>query len=131
MIFPFLRAVRKHVRNQAVSDVVGKGAKNITVFQPAPGREGEALQTDHSVTAPISEPMVARDHGANFVTGGVSPRGLFESTSRRDDKLIGGERQFGAHAATCLWRRVVEKTGAALTFGSERLLGGKNFDNFP
>src|SRR6266550_7194157 len=131
MIFPFLCAVRKHVRNQAVPDVVGKGAKNITGFQPSSGRESEALQTDHSVTAPISEPMVACDYGTNFVTGGVSTRGLFESASRRDDKLIGGKRQLSAHAATCLWRRVVEKSGATLTFGTKRLVRTKDFDDFP
>ena len=52
--------------------------------------------------------MIAGDNGAHFIASGMGARGFFESTGRRNDKLIGSENEFRQKILTRLWNRVMK-----------------------
>src|SRR4030095_12158635 len=54
LLLPF----RKHIRYQAVANVVAKRSQNVARFCVTSCNERQAFKTDHRVTAPIGEPVV-------------------------------------------------------------------------
>ena len=84
----------KQVGDQAVAEVVRERAQDVAAFVDAPGGQREPLQADHRVAAPVGEPVVAGNHGAGFVAGGMCARFVFDAPGRRDHKLIRGEHEF-------------------------------------
>ena len=90
-------AFREHVGNQAVANVVGERAQNIAGFDVAAGRQRQPFQTDHRVAAPIGEPVISGNDGANFVAGGAAraphplrPAGVNDKLVGRPDQLAAG-----------------------------------------
>ncbi len=81
--------------NQAVADVMRKGAQNPPRLLFPPGREGQPLERDHRVAAPIGKPMVAGDDGADLIALGARPRDIRDAADRRDDKGVGRQDKFG------------------------------------
>ena len=61
-------------------------------------RERQALETDHRVAAPIGEPMIAGDDGADFIARGMRARRFLRAAGGRDDELVGREDQLRADA---------------------------------
>ena len=45
----------------------------------APGDQSKSLEADHGVAAPIGEPVVAGDHGADFVARGFGAGSVFQA----------------------------------------------------
>ena len=117
VIKPFLLAVGKHVRDQAVADVMRERAQDVARFEAAAGRERQAFETDHRVAAPIGEPMIAGDDGAHFIAGGVRARRFLGAAGGRDDKLVRRENQFRRDAFARLGSRLLEQTRAPFALG--------------
>src|SRR4029450_12552131 len=63
VIEAFARAVGKHVRDEAVADVMAERAENVPGFAISARRERQSLEADHGVAAPIGEPVITRDYG--------------------------------------------------------------------
>ena len=84
VVFSLFRNIRKHVRDQSVPNVIGKCAQDVTCLQPSASRQGQPLEADHGIAAPVGEPMVSGDDGTNLITGGMSASGFFEATSGGD-----------------------------------------------
>src|SRR6266581_9468496 len=59
VIKAFIAAFGKHVWNQSVTNVMRERAQNPAGFIVAAGGQGQTFEADHSVAAPISEPVVA------------------------------------------------------------------------
>jgi len=85
----------KHVGDESVADVMGKGSKNPAGFGEAAGGEGQAFEADHGVASPIGEPVIAGDDGSDFVARSASPGRVSDAPGWSNDELIGGEDQFG------------------------------------
>ena len=124
VIEAFLLALREHVRDQAVADVVGEGSQDVAGFGLAAGRERQPLEADHRVAAPVGEPVIAGDDRADFVAGGVGARRFLGPSGRRDDELIGGQHELGRRLP-CARRRVSlrDQPLPALALGGERFVG--------
>ena len=73
---------------------MGEGAQDPAGFLMPPGGQGQALEADHGVAAPVGEPVVAGDHGERLIAGGMGARGILAASRRRDQKLVGGKHQF-------------------------------------
>ena len=43
--------------------------------------------------APIGEPMITGDHGADFIAGGMRAGGIIHAARRNDDELVGRQHQ--------------------------------------
>ena len=126
VIKPFLLAIGKHVRDQSVADVMREGAQDVSGLEPTAGHEREAFQTDHGVAAPIGEPMITGDDGADFVAGGVGARRFLESAGRRDDKLVAAKTNSAAtpsraSASRSASRRARRSRSEARHFAASRL----------
>ena len=64
-------AVGEEVGDQAVADVVGERAEDVAGLVVPAGREGQPFEADHRVAAPVGEPVVAGDDGADLLARGV------------------------------------------------------------
>ena len=53
----------------------------------------QPFKTDHGVAAPVGEPVIAGDDGANVFAGGLCKDALFRTAAGQDDELIGGQHQ--------------------------------------
>src|SRR5258708_14230082 len=131
VIHPFLRTVGKHVWNKTVADIGGERAQDVTGFEKAPGDKRQTFETDHRVTSPIGEPVIAGNDRADFVAGGMSARRLLKPARRRDDELVSRKNQFRWKTLAHLRDRVVEKAGAPLTLSRENVFGTQDADNVP
>ena len=65
-------AFGKQVGDQPVADVVGERAEDVAGLGVPAGGQRQAFEADHGVAAPVGEPVIAGDHGADFVAGGVA-----------------------------------------------------------
>ena len=84
------------------------------------------FQADHGVAAPIGEPVVAGDHGANLVALGVRPRRIRHAADRRNQELVGGQHQLGAEAVASFAERPANAScGGAGQLGFERRIGSQ------
>ncbi len=90
-------ALREHVGDEAVAHVVGERAEDPLRLLVSSGDQGEALQRDHRVAAPIREPVVPGDHGAHVVADGAGARDVLDAARGRDDELVGGDREVRRH----------------------------------
>ena len=88
------------------------------------GDERQPFEADHRVAAPVGEPVVAGDDGADLIARGMRARGIFGASDRRDQKLIGGQHQLGSRRLLRARRGRVRKQSAAppLLLAVERLL---------
>src|SRR5215217_6648169 len=91
MVHAFLCALRKHVWNQTITDVMSECAQDVTRLNDPAGGQCKSLKTDHRVTSPVSEPVISGDYGANFIAGSMRARCFLKPAGGRDDKLIGCE----------------------------------------
>ena len=114
MIEPLLAAFGKQVGNQAVADIMRERAEDPPGFIGAAGGQREAFQADHGVAAPVGEPVVARDDAADLVALRPGARRVLDAAGRRDEEMIGRERQFGAGAFPRLGRRGRQQQAAAV-----------------
>src|SRR5205823_1153261 len=109
----------KHVWNQTVANVVRESAKDPAGFIVAAGGQGQTFQADHSVAAPISEPVVPCDDGAHLVAGRTRAGSIGDASGGSDDELVSGEHQFRCRTALRGWVRQRNETFAALVFPIE------------
>src|SRR5262245_36156034 len=84
----FVSAVGEEIGDESVADIMSEGAKDVTGLVVPAGGQGQALQRDHRVAAPVREPVVAGDNSADFVAAGPGPGGVLVATRRRDDELV-------------------------------------------
>src|SRR5271157_3055587 len=84
-------AFGEQVGNEPVADVVGESAKNVPGLGGTAGGQGQALEADHGVAAPVGEPVIAGDHGADLLADGMRAGGILDSTRGNDQELIGGQ----------------------------------------
>jgi hypothetical protein len=80
--------------------VLSERAEDRSRLTETPCREGESLEADHRVPAPVGEPVVAGDHGSHLVANGPCTRGVGDATGRRDDELVGREDELRPHTLT-------------------------------
>ena len=97
---------------------------------PASG-ERQPFQADHGVAAPIGEPVVAGDHGANLVTLGTGARRVRHAADRRDQELVRGQDHLRAKAVAGWRRGPREHDPAALQLGFNRGLGIQRLQDLP
>src|ERR1043166_8720725 len=83
-------AFGKQIRDQAIANVMGEGAKNVARFSMPPGHQRESFEADHGVAAPVGEPVVAGDDRADLVASGARAGLLGAVAWRGGDKLTGG-----------------------------------------
>ena len=93
VVQPFALAFREHVRDQAVPHVQRERPQDVVRLGVAAGDEGQALEADHRVAAPVGEPRVAGDHRARLGADGVGLRVVDGARRRPHDELIRGQRQ--------------------------------------
>ena len=97
-----LLALGEEVGDEAVADVVGEGAEDVAGLAVPAGAEGQPLQADHGVAAPVGEPVVAGDDGAHLVAGRAGAGRLLDAAGRRDDELVGRQHQLAGQAGARL-----------------------------
>src|SRR5204863_9991127 len=131
VIKPSLRAIREHVGDQSVTDVVREGSQDVSCLEGTASNERKTFEADHGVASPISEPMVSRDDGADFIAGGVRTRRFFKSAARGDDKLIRRKNQLCCNSVARFRNRFLQETRASLAFQSKRGFRREDFDNVP
>ena len=100
-----LLALGEHVGDQAVADVVGEGAEDVAGLRGAAGGQGQPFEADHRVAAPVGEPVVAGDDGADLLAGGVGAGGVLDAAGGRDQELVGGQHELGVELAASPRRR--------------------------
>src|SRR3954464_11980404 len=86
-----LLALREHVRDESIANVMGEGAKDPARLPIPAGRECQAFETDHRVAAPVGEPVITGDHASDLVAGGACAGGVLDAADRLDQKLGGGK----------------------------------------
>src|SRR5271166_1347090 len=84
-------AFREQVGNEPVADVVGEGAEDVPGLGGPASGQGQALEADHGVAAPVGEPVIAGDHGADFLAGGMRAGGILDSTRGYNQELVRGQ----------------------------------------
>ncbi len=122
VIEPFVLAFGKHIRNQPALHVLCEGAQNPCGFLIAFRRQRQAFQADHRVAAPIGEPVIARDHAAQFVAGRARARRIFDATRGHDDELIRRQNEFSRDARLYARIRRAQKPPAPLCLRAKRRL---------
>ena len=75
-------------------NVLPKTAKDKFRLAIAPSGKREALERDHRIAAPIGEPVVAGDDGANFLTDGLCANCICDATHRHYQELVCREDEF-------------------------------------
>ena len=113
-------AFREHVGDQAVPHVVGEGAEDVARLLVAARQEGQALEVDHRVAAPVGEPVIAGDDRARLVPGGADQGRVGHAPGRRHHELVGGQDELGGRtragrgwaAASSRWRRTCSARSA-------------------
>src|SRR5215475_13224094 len=90
MIEALLFALGEQIGNESIAHIVGERAENIAGFIVAARSEGQALQADHGIATPISEPVVPGNHRAYLVTGGTRPYGVPDAPGRSNYELVCG-----------------------------------------
>ena len=85
---------------------MGEGPQDVAGFDVPAGDQGQAFQADHGVAAPVGEPMIAGDDGADFVAGGLHAGGVLDAARRRDDELVGGQHQLARQRGMARPRRL-------------------------
>src|SRR6476660_9270191 len=93
VVQPLILSFRKHVWDQAILNVVGKCAQDVSSFDLTARNQGQPFQTDHCVSSPIGEPVVARDHSANLIAGRLCSGFVSDTCTRCDDELVCGKDQ--------------------------------------
>src|SRR5205823_8532300 len=83
-----LLALRKQVRDQTFVDVMRERPQNVSCLDVAARSQGQSLEADHGVAAPICKPMIAGNHGANVVSGSMRSRSVGNAEIGRDDELV-------------------------------------------
>src|SRR5580765_8486097 len=101
MVQALIFSLRKKIWDQALADVIGESSQDPSRLGKSPGRERQALETDHGVASPVGEPMVACDHSANLVTRGVRPGGVLNSARWSNNELIGGKHEIRGWSSLC------------------------------
>ena len=114
VIEPFAAPVGEHVGDQSIANVVREGAKDQRRLAFATGRQRQPLETDHRVTSPVGEPVVAGDDRANFVAECLGTGRIGDAAGRRDDELIGGENQLDTHRVLHVFVRGVGQPATTL-----------------
>ena len=117
VIEPLLGAFRKHVRDEAVANVVAERAQDVAGLALASRAERQPFEADHRVAAPVGEPVVAGDDRADLVAHRPRPRGLLDAAGRRDDELIGGQDEFGRRTGGRHLLRGLDQTAAPAALG--------------
>ena len=75
--------------------------------------------------------MITCDDASNLLARGVRARGVLLSARRRDDELVGGEREFRADSALRRGRCRREQTFAPLALGGMRVFGRERAYQLP
>ncbi len=120
VIEPLVLPFGEHVGQQSVADVAGEGADQVARFGTAAGHEGQPFEADHRVAAPIGEPVVAGDHAADLVAGGMCLRGVGYAARRADQELIGRQHEFCRRPASCFGTGLVQQARAPFGLGRSR-----------
>lgn len=95
----------KHIRNQAIAYVLGKAAENVFAFMGASCGNGEAFEGNHCFAAPVGEPMVSSDGGADFITNAMGLNGFRCAPDGTDKKLVRCMHKFRCQARARFLRR--------------------------
>ena len=95
VVEPLGPPVGEEVGDQAVADVVGEGAEDVAGLVVPPGRQGQPFEADHGVAAPVGEPVVAGDDGADLLARGMRPSRVHDAPDRGDQELVGRQDQLG------------------------------------
>src|SRR5205814_5583051 len=93
MIEPFFFALGKHIRYEAVADVMCERAKNPSRFYLPACCEGQSFKTDHRIPAPIGEPVITSYHSTDFFTRSMRPSLFFRAPRGFDYELIRGKHK--------------------------------------
>ena len=70
---------------------MGERSQDVAGFGVAAGGQRQSFEADHGVAAPVGEPVVAGDDGADFVARGLGPGGVLLPAVGRDQELVGGQ----------------------------------------
>ena len=124
VIQPLIAAVGEHVRNEAVAYVLRERAQDETRLAVPSRRERQPLETDHRVTAPIGEPVIAGDDGAQVVPDRGRAHRIVQAPDRFDHELIGREHQLRGLVTSHRRARAGDQTTLALPLQLQRLRGG-------
>ena len=116
-------AFGKHIRDEAIADVLGEAAKDVFGFTDASGSDGEAFERDHRVAAPVREPVITGDHGADLIADAVGLDGVRGAADGRNEELVGGENELGGDPGASLFRSGAQETAAAFGFRGKSLVG--------
>ena len=124
-------ALGVQVRDQAVADGVGEGPEDVAGLAGPAGAEGQPVEADHGVAAPVGEPVVAGDHGPQLVAGGAGAGGVLDPAGGADEELVGGQHQLGGRPGTGGPGRLLDQPAAAGELGLGGLLGRQGLDGRP
>src|SRR4051794_5443572 len=72
--------------DQTVRDIVSERAKNERRLALPARLEREPLEADHRVPAPVREPVITGDHGADLIAHRRCTRGVGDASVRRNDE---------------------------------------------
>ena len=122
---------REHVRDQPVAYVMGEGAQDPPRLDRPPGRERQPFERDHRVAAPIGEPVIAGNDGADFIAFCARPRDIGDAPHRGDEKIVGREDELGSKPGPHHRRGQADETAAALAFEGQRVAGAQRRDGMP
>jgi len=131
VVQPFTRAVRKHVGDETLADVMAEGAQDGSGLAIAARRERQPLQADHRVAAPVGEPVIPRNDRPCLFPGGARPRRFVRAARRRDDELIGRQYQLCRQRIVVCDRGTIDEAHAPLGLRSGRGFRSECLDDFP
>ena len=121
VIEPIALPLGKQVGNEPVAHIAGEGPQDIACLRLPARDQCQPFQTDHRVAAPIGEPVVAGDHAANFISGGLCLGLVGHAAGGTDQELVGGQHQLGGRAVVHFGPGLIQKPRAAFQL---RVAGG-------
>ena len=93
--------------------------------------ERQPLEADHRVAAPVGEPVIAGDDGADLLARRTRPRRFVGASGRRDDELVGRKHQLRGEAILVRRCGAIDQTAAPAGLGTSRLLGRERLHHVP
>jgi hypothetical protein len=98
VVEPFGLAFGEEIGNEPVAHVVAERPEDLAGLIVPAGDQGQPGQRDHGVTAPVGEPVIARDHRARVAAGRARVGGIGHAADRRHQERVGGQHQLGGDA---------------------------------
>src|ERR1700722_13487233 len=86
---------REQIGDQSVANVMREGAQDPPRFGAAASDQRQTFQADHGVAAPIAEPVIAGDYGADLFPGSARPHPILMPARRLEQELIRSTPLFG------------------------------------